>query len=322
MPIVNPSSYKCPVWLRNPHAATIIPSLVRKVRKPDYVRERIKTPDNDFLDLDWLQNEAKSLIIISHGLEGSSDRTYVRGLAEYANTGGFDVLAWNCRGCSGEMNKLPRFYHHGDSNDLASVVEHVNSNHKYDHIFLVGYSMGGSMTTKYLGEGRTLPDNVKAGIAVSTPFDLLGGAKKLDGPGMGFYRRRFLGKLKRKIELKQRTWPALFDPDSFNEIKSFRQFDTRYTAPLHGFTDADDFYTKASAGQHLVGIEVPFLILNAEDDPFLTENCFPFEIAQSKNNLHLEVPKKGGHVGFMTATGKPTWSETRSLDFIKSLIYN
>ena len=321
MPVVSKSSYSCPWWLRNAHAATIVPSLIRKVESPLYSRERIITPDQDFLDLDWLEKGNRELIIISHGLEGSSNRTYIRGLAQLALKRKIDVLAWNCRSCSGEMNNLPRFYHHGDSEDLSTVIEHVLVTRSHESIYLVGFSMGGSMTAKYLGEGRgtSISSHLKGGAAISTPFDLLGSAKKLDGPGMGFYRNRFLKKLGEKIELKSYKWPELFDTHGYKNVSSFRQFDNRYTAPLHGFADADEFYRTASAGQHLDGIRIPFLIINALNDPFLTPECFPYKVAESNPFVHLETPSMGGHVGFMSAKSKPTWSEMRLMNFFSSL---
>jgi len=297
--------------------------MIRKIDTLPYKRERLETPDNDFVDLDWIKtvnDNNNRLIIISHGLEGGSNRTYVKGLASLALENSWDILAWNCRSCSGEMNLKPRFYHHGDSTDLASVLSHVSKSSSYSEIVLVGYSMGGSMTTKYLGEGVfQIPTAVKCGIAISTPFDLKGSAAILDGPGMGFYRNRFLKKLGKKIFLKSQKWPEIISHEGFDKIKSFRDFDNRYTAPLHHFKDADDFYKTASANQYLEGITHPFLILNAQNDPFLTKECFPIKIAQKKSNINLDMPGKGGHVGFLQARNKYTWSEKRVFEFIQQI---
>jgi predicted alpha/beta-fold hydrolase len=320
LPLVNPSTYSCPIWLRNPHIATIIPGIVRKLELPSYTRERIVTPDQDFLDLDWRKTGSNNLVIISHGLEGSSNRTYVKGLVTLSINMGWDVLAWNCRSCSGEMNLRPRFYHHGDSTDLATVIDHVVATYNYSRIALVGYSMGGSMTARYLGAGtHTIPESIYGAISISTPFDLKGTAAKLDSGGMGFYRKRFLRKLGYKVSRKSELWPDLFDPESFDQIKTFKQFDNRYTAPLHGFDDANDFYRKSSADQHLAGIETPFLILNAQDDPFLTKDCFPIKLAETKSNLFLDIPKKGGHVGFMRGMKVPTWAELKIFEFLDQI---
>ena len=317
MPVIKNSTYSCPWWLHNPHLATIIPSLIRKVEFNGYIRERIDTPDEDFLDLDWVKANNDRLIIISHGLEGSSNRTYVKGLVKLAREKKWDVLAWNCRSCSGEINLKPRFYHHGDSVDLDYVIQHAKGLDQYSEIALVGYSMGGSMIGRYLGIGEhIIPKNIIAAVAISTPFDLQGSASKLDGPGMGFYRNRFLKKLGEKVITKSKIWPDLFDAEGFDEINTFRQFDDCYTAPLHGFRDAGDFYKQASAGQHLHGVKIPFLILNALDDPFLTEDCYPHELARRNHQLILDAPKKGGHVGFMTGKKSPTWSELRIFEFL------
>jgi len=190
--------YKSPWWLRNPHLGTVVPSLLRQVDL-SYDRERINTPDGDFMDIDWIKGGYKRLIVLSHGLEGSSGRTYMKGAAKLFSQNSWDVLAWNCRSCSGEMNLKPRFYHHGDSLDLSTVVDHIITENSYEQLFLAGFSMGGSIISKYLGEGKfKVPTNIVGGAAISTPFDLKGSAQKLDGKGMGFYRRRFLKKIRTK----------------------------------------------------------------------------------------------------------------------------
>ena len=202
MPLIKSSTYRAPFWLRNGHAATLYPSLFRKVREPGYKRERINTPDGDFLDLDWIRQDSRKLAIHSHGLEGSSSRPYMMGMATYFAGKGLDVLAWNCRSCSGEMNLNPILYHHGATQDIKLVVEHAAGN-SYDQIVLIGFSMGGSMTIKYLGEnGRSIPDAVAAGVAFSTPTDLGGSSSELEKSGNRIYMRRFIKKLAAKFELK------------------------------------------------------------------------------------------------------------------------
>lgn len=310
MPLI-PSTYKAPVYLFNAHLETVIPSVFRKVAGT-YQRERLELADGDFLDLDWMSRQQRKLVIISHGLEGSSERHYTKGMAVHFFKHGWDALAWNCRGCSGEINRLPRFYHHGATEDLAAVVDHALRKN-YNHIVLVGFSMGGSMTLKYLGE-QTRPREIKSAITYSVPCDLGSSASELDKPDKKFYLKRFLKKLEKKIRTKANQFPTLLTAQGFETITSFREFDTRYTAPLHGFADANDFYSRASCYPYLPNIQIPALIVNAENDPFLPRACYPTGLAQHHTHLHLEIPARGGHVGFSLA-GKTNWMETRALEF-------
>jgi uncharacterized protein len=311
------SSYKQPpFYLFNAHLETVVPSMFRKV-SGIYKRERIELGDGDFLDLDWMRNESDRLVIISHGLEGSSDRHYTKGMARYFFLRGWDALAWNCRSCSGEMNRLPRFYHHGATEDLEAVIHHARLK-KYKTIALVGFSMGGSMSLKYAGERMKLPEEIKSIVTFSVPCDLGSSARELDKPGKKFYLNRFLKKLEKKIKAKARQFPTIISAEGFEKITSFRAFDDRYTAPLHGFKDADDFYKKASASPHIPHIKVPTLIANALNDPFLPEACYPYEIATTNENIYLETPGRGGHVGFSLAGKKENWMEIRAFEFINT----
>jgi uncharacterized protein len=321
MPLIKNSSYQKPFYLFNGHWETIVPSMFRKVKGVIYERERIELSDGDFLDIDWLRNKSKKLVIISHGLEGSSERHYVKGMAKYFFQHGWDSLALNCRGCSGEINRLPRFYHHGATEDLGAVVRHAISLNQYETIALVGISMGGSQTLKYFGENAgKLPHVVKAGVVFSVPCDLGASAHELDSkPDKNFYLNRFLKKLGKKINEKSKIFPDLISYEGFGKIKSFREFDNRYTAPLHGFKDADDFYLRASSGNYISSIQLPTLIVNALNDPFLTKSCFPFSIAERHPMVSLETPAHGGHVGFSLGGKEENWMEVRALEFISKI---
>jgi uncharacterized protein len=316
MPLVETSSYSPPFYLFNRHLETIVPSTLRKVALPPYRRERYLTPDDDFLDLDWLRQGSRQLIIISHGLEGSSDRPYVKGMAKVFFERGWDVLAWNCRSCSGEMNKARRMYHHGATDDLAAVVAHVRGG--YEKIGLTGFSMGGSMTLKYLGEmGSELPAEVYRAAVFSVPCDLGSSARALSSWDNTLYRKRFMRKLYKKLEIKLAQQPHLpIDLSRFKEIRGFPDFDTCYTAPLHGFKDSSDFYSQASSGQFIPHIQIPTLLVNAQNDPMLPQSCFPVEVARNHPYVHLEMPRRGGHVGFSQGRNKPTWAEERAVAFI------
>lgn len=317
-----PSDYRAPRYLFNGHIQTIIPNSFRRVPDFAYQRERIDTPDGDFLDLDWLSKKGDRLVIISHGLEGNSDRVYVRGAAWHFHQHDWDVLAWNCRSCSGEMNRKPRFYHHGDTPDLSTVLHHAIAK-GYQQVLLLGYSMGGSMLLKYLGEqGDAAPEQVIGGIAFSVPCNLGSSAREIEKPGKKFYGERFLKKLREKIRAKSEQFPESLSAEGIDAIKEFKTFDNRYTAPLHGFADADDFYTQASCGPWLEKISRPTLLVNALNDPFLPEPCYPWDVADQNPHLFFEVPRTGGHVGFTLRGNKTSWMDIRALAFAEKLVKN
>jgi predicted alpha/beta-fold hydrolase len=319
MPIIARSSYPTPpVYLRNGHLQTILPAVLRKIEIA-YERERITLSDGDFLDLDWLDNQSKHLVVLSHGLEGNSDRQYVKGMAEAFQEQGWDVLAWNCRSCSGEMNRALRLYNHGDVNDIEEVMNHVLKTKKYEKIALIGFSMGGSITLKYMGvHGKALPDPIVAGIAFSSPCDLKDSIRILEAPSNWLYKRKFMRNLKAKILKKAEQFPDQIDTSKFNEIKEWRDFDEHFSAPINGYDSPEDFYYRASAKNFMYGIKRPALLVNAQNDPILTPACSPKDICKDHPFLYLETPKYGGHVGFGVKGQKYAWSETRALEFVNN----
>lgn len=317
MPLLH-SSYRHPFYLFNGHLETIVPSILRKVEGV-YQRERIELPDGDFLDLDWMKSGRNNLVIITHGLEGNSERHYSKGMARYFYRQGWDALAWNCRGCSGEINRLPRFYHHGATEDLAAVIDHAIKR-GYENITLVGFSMGGSMSLKFLGERSIHPKAVKNAIAFSVPCNLGDSARQLDQPEKKFYLQRFLKKLEVKIRAKAQLFPNLISAENFHQIKSFREFDNVYTAPLHGFADAEDFYQKASCNPFITQIPIPTLIVNALNDPFLPTSCYPVELVKDHPWVYLETPERGGHVGFSLQGQSINWMEQRAFSFATQVL--
>jgi len=320
MPLIEKSDYKAPFHYRNGHVSTILPSLLKNEKVDDYERERIELTDGDFLDLDWIKtDDSKKLVIISHGLEGSSKRHYVLSCARYFHNKGWNVLAWNCRSCSEEMNRLPRLYHHGATDDLGAVIDHA-INLGYQRISLIGYSMGGSMSLKYLGEaGDSISSKIIGAAVFSVPCNLGNSAEMLVKSRNRIYKQRFLKKLKRKIIKKAKQFPDEIDITGIKQLKTFEEFDSRYTAPLHGFRDRDDFYSKATCDQYIPKIKVPSLIVNALNDPLLGESCYPFELTKDHKNVFLETPKRGGHVGFPIGRNKHSWSEIRAFEFLEGL---
>ena len=320
------SQYCPPFPLGNGHVQTIYPVLFRKAPFLVYTRERITTPDNDFLDLDWSRLDGSTLdgstkagqrlAIISHGLEGNTTRNYVRGMVRAVNDGGWDCLAWNYRSCSGEPNRQLRSYHNGATDDLALVIDHAKKKGKYQEIALVGFSLGGNLTLVHLG--RDLVDPlVKKAVVFSVPCDLAASARALERPSNAFYMKRFLVMLHQKIKEKMAIMPHALDDRGYEKIKTFREFDDRYTAPIHGFKDARDYWEKCSSRKFIPHIKVPCLIINALNDPFLPLECFPVAEANATPNITLKMPKSGGHVGFVSFNKRDLyWSEQQTISFL------
>jgi predicted alpha/beta-fold hydrolase len=315
MPLLPSSTYKPPWGLANGHLQTILPVLLRRVPPITLERERIATHDGDFLDLDWnREHRSDSLVIITHGLEGNSANASVQGMAGAFHRAGWDTLAWNLRGCSGELNHLLRTYHSGAWEDLQCVIEHAAG--EYRHIALIGFSIGGNLTLKYLGEhGSAIHPGIMGAVAFSVPCDLASSALALESRINSIYMNHFLRDLRRKIREKAATFPEGISTEWLDRIRTFREFDGAYTAPLNGFLSADDYWAKASSKPSLAGITVPTLLINGLNDPFLGPECFPREEAEANPHLHLELPESGGHLGFITR-GEEYWSETRAVAFL------
>ncbi len=322
MPLIAPSDYRAPFLLGNGHLQTVYPSLFRRVKWVPYRRERMDTPDGDFLDLDWLSVGAARVAILSHGLEGNTQRAYMRGMARALNRAGWDVLAWNFRGCSGEPNRLLKSYHSGKSEDLHTVIEHVLRPKRYHSVALVGFSMGGNITLKYLGErGEGLAPEIQGAVTFSVPCDLASASEELARPGNQIYMRRFLKMLRQKIRDKMTLFPGQIDDDEFVHIRNFRDFDERYTAPLNGFAGAEDYWEKCSSRPFLPNIRIPALLVNARNDPFLSPRCYPEDIARENPCLYVEMPVSGGHVGFVQWNREGIyWSEQRAVQFLEEFM--
>ena len=282
-------------------------------------RERIGTPDDDFLDLDATDTGASRVVILSHGLEGSSRQTYIQGMARALVKRGWDVVALNCRGCGGEPNRQLRFYHSGATDDLGTVVDHVLANGRWEQLAMVGFSLGGNMTLKYLGEqGDAVDSRIKASVALSVPFDLAGSSVRLAAWSNRVYMRRFMRTLRAKVREKATRFPGRIDLTGLDAARTFADFDGGVTAPLHGFTSARDYWARAASRPYLPRITVPTLLVNAQDDPFLSPGCFPGKEAAASDVFHFEAPRFGGHVGFVTFGREDEyWSEARAAAFLE-----
>ena len=322
MPVVNHSSYNSPIWLRNGHLQTIWPVLFRNPPLPSLWRERLETPDGDFIDIDHIPAcagiRSGRVAILSHGLEGNSTRRYMLGMAEALNRRGWDVVARNFRGCSGEMNHTLQLYHGGETNDLHLVVQYCISL-GYGSIVLVGFSMGGNQTLKYLGErDRAIPSQVSAAVAVSVPCDMEGAAEVLSLPFPGSVHGLFSADAAGgRIEEKHSRFP---DRNRYRRARPHpyvQRIRRSLYRPLHGFDSARHYWRESGCLRFLEHIDVPFLLINASDDPFLSPDCYPSRIAEANAAMTLEMPPWGGHVGFVTPGQELYWSEKRAADFLE-----
>ncbi len=312
------AEYRPPALLSGGHLLTIYPSLFRKIEDVAYWRQRIDTPDDDFLDLDWATVQSDRLVIISHGLEGNSGRPYVRGMVRAVNRAGADALAWNFRSCGGEMNRQLRFYHSGAWDDLETVILHAVSLKRYKRIDLVGFSMGGNQILLYLALRKSkIPPELLSAMVFSVPVDLAASARQLARPVNKIYMRRFMRHLRGKIRQKAERFPGRLDIEKLNRIRTFLDFDDRYTAPIHGFKDARDYWSRCSSRSQIPKIEHPTCLVNALDDPFLTPSCYPHDQAEKNPNFVLLTPRHGGHVGFVAFNReKLYWSERLAIKLL------
>lgn len=319
MPIIPASRYRPPCLFSNGHLQTIYPSVMRRLDHGFYERERIETSDDDFLDIDWARAGNDRVAVLSHGLEGNSRRPYMVGMAAMLNQHGWDAVAWNYRTCSEEMNRQLRMYHNGATDDLDTVVKQVLSTGAYTSMALVGFSLGGNLTLVYLGSlAPTLDARIQKAVVFSAPCDLRASAIELAKPVNRLYMKQFLDSLHEKIRRKQALLPGRINDDDFQRIRNFKDFDDRYTAPIHGFRDAEDYWSKCSSGQFLPMITIPTLIVNAGDDPFLADGCYPVQEASRSKYVYLETPASGGHVGFVQFNKNHRyWSEERAVEFLQ-----
>jgi predicted alpha/beta-fold hydrolase len=305
-------TFVAPRWLAGRHAQTVFAALVRLPFKLPLTRERWELPDGDFLDIDRMAAPRPDapVVVVCHGLEGSSKAGYVRGLLRELLSHGLGAVAINFRGCSGELNRLPRFYHSGETGDLAYVVDKLRAEQPGRALGLAGFSLGGNVVTKYLGErGDAVAAEVRAGAVVSVPFDLSQCCRALDGPGLmaWVYRARFLKRLRAKIAAKARSVSGV-DVAAADGARNLREFDDRVTAPLHGFVSAEDYYTRSSSGPLLPAVRRPLYILAADDDPFIPSAAIPRAAAAANPLVTLDVFAGGGHVAFVHG---PPWSPIR-----------
>jgi predicted alpha/beta-fold hydrolase len=310
--------YRAPWWLPGGHAQTVYASLCAPRPKVAYRRERWEAPDDDFIDLDWVEGRADApLVALFHGLEGSSRSHYAVALMAGVRDAGWRGVVVHFRGCGGEPNRLPRAYHSGDAAEIDWIARRLRNRHAQGPFFAAGVSLGGNALLKWLGEsGADAQATVSRAAVVSAPLDLMAAGDAL-GRGLNlFYARHFLSTLKPKALAKLAANPGLYDAARVRESRTLREFDDCVTAPLHGFRDTDDYWTRASSKPVLSGIRVPTLVLNARNDPFLPHGALPApnDVAPA---VTLEQPEEGGHTGFVSGAfpGNLGWLPRRLLRF-------
>lgn len=317
-------------WCRGPHLQTVWRRLYGEIPTVTLRRERWETPDDDFLDLDFFDPgpekgaaEPIPTVLCLHGLEGSSRAKYILGMLREAHRLGWRGVALNFRSCSGEMNRQRRFYHSGETTDLDWVVRQLIVRLPGSPLFVIGFSLGGNVLLKWLGEqGTKAPDAVRAGAAISVPFDLAEAARNIDRGFSRIYGKVFLRTLKEKAMIKERQYPGLVDPARVRRIASFAEFDDQVTAPIHGFRDGLDYWTSTSSKKFLDAIRRPVLLINAQDDPFLPRECLPLRIIEQSKWLTADFPSSGGHTGFVVGSWPwraQYWTEVRTFSFLSSI---
>lgn len=316
MPLIENTTYKAEgFWRKNSHISTILGTRYKKYPVPNYTREKIITDDGDFLNLDWrFQLNKKKLVILFHGLEGDSKRTYLNSCSDYFYDKGFNILAWNHRGCGGEINNTLRLYHHGVIDDVDRIISKA-VDEKYEEIYLIGYSMGGALIVNYLG-AYDVPNQVKAASVFSIPISLKSCSDTLKVFPNTIYLNNFRKTLIPKFEEKAKQFPGKLNEEMIPKIKSFDEIDEYFTAPLHGYESKEDYYYKASPATVLDNVKIPTLIVNALNDPFLGEECYPKERFKQYSHIYFEVPKHGGHCAFPLKNNPFSWCEIRAFEFL------
>lgn len=305
--------------LRNPHIHTIYARFARESVNFNVQHETIDLPDGDVLETGWVRNNSKKLIILVHGLEGRADAPYMRSTGKVFHSFGWDVLTWSFRGCGLKPNKQLRSYNSGYTGDLSHLIE-MNKDH-YSEIVLVGFSIGGNLCLKYLGEAPdNVPASIKGAVAISSPIDLGHTADELKRGVNKIYLAYFLKSFSEKLIIKRRLYPDAFGPDFFKGIRDFEDYDGRFTAPWFNYRSAREYWEDASCERFLHKIRKPTLFLTAQDDTFFRGANLPKDAARQNEYLHIEAVARGGHVGFFKGLrASSSWMELRALSFLESI---
>lgn len=307
-------------WLNSAHLQTIFPVTLRRKIKLNPSRERLELPDGDYLDIDWVGDNEDDIVLVLHGLAGSIDSPYARGLLLSLRNSGCKAALMHFRGCSGEINRLPRSYHAGETDDLDYVMATLKNRYPRARLSAVGFSLGGNVLLKWLGENNDHP-LINAAVAVSVPFDLKNVVNRLQTGFSKIYQWHLLNQLKNEVLRKKQLLAPWVKVEEIHKIKNFQAFDELITAPLYGFNNADDYYCSSSCKPFLKNINVPTLIIHAVDDPFMSPDCLPASEELSEK-ITFELYPSGGHVGFISAAklAAPSyWLEQRIPSYLSSV---
>ncbi len=309
-------------WLSNAHLQTIWPVLARRQTKVLTRLERLELPDGDFIDLAWAGADEGPLVLVLHGIAGCLDSPYAQGILHTITKRKWRGLFMHFRGCSGSPNRLARFYHSGETGDFNYLIAEIRRREPYTLLAAIGYSLGGNVLLKWLGENSS-QNPLSAAVAVSVPFELNKAAGRLNKGFSRLYQWWLLRELKELIKLKFQRTPSPIDLGDISKLNSFLEFDDKITAPLHGFLNRNDYYHRASSRRHLKSIHVPTLILQAMDDPFISPDANP-NLGELSSQVTLELHENGGHVGFIAGNfpWEPIyWLEDRIAEFLDSYLH-
>ncbi len=310
-------SFRAAWWLRSPHLQTLWPVFARRKAPLALRRERWELSDGDFLDVDWTGSGEGPIVAVLHGLEGSVESHYARGMMAAICSRGWRGALMHFRGCSGEPNRMARSYHSGETGDLDAFVAKIRSEHPGTKLAVVGYSLGGNVLLKWLGEAAQARP-VDCAVAVSVPFELAKTADRLERGFSRVYHWWLMRSLRASAVQKARLGRIHYDLDELSRLRTFRAYDDRVTAPLHGFAGVDDYYARSSSRQYLTGIATPTLIVHALDDPFMTPDAAPGQDELSPN-VEFDLTHRGGHVGFVSGAfpWRPKyWLEERIPEYL------
>ena len=306
-----------PWWLRNRHVQTIVPNTFRRPTKLALRRETVELPDGDFVHADWTSRREGPIVVLLHGLEGNINSPYASGMLQALHASGCRAVLLHFRGCSGVPNRLPRAYHSGDTEHLQVVLDLVHAREPREAIAAVGFSLGGNALLKWLGESGD-STRLRAAVAISVPFDLGECARAMDAGFSKVYQFRLMRRLKNSVRRKLAAGVAGFSPPPFDHLQTFTEFDDAFTAPLHGYADANDYYARCSSRQFLPGIRTPTLIVHAVDDPFMSPGVVP-AASELSACTRFELAAHGGHTGFVDGIGRAgwrVWTERRVPQFL------
>lgn len=322
MDVLNAHPFVPPVWLRNPHCQTVGARYLRRITLPEMKTENWETPDDDVVQVhSRILDPEAPIVLILHGLEGSVESTYMIGLIRQLDRISWNAIAMDFRSCGGTMNRAKRLYHSGETTDAAFMVQRISEVYPDNPIYMTGYSLGGNVIGKWLGDlGDAVPENVKGAAICSAPYDLVASGKHMDSTLSRLYVLHFLRMLIPKAVEKEAQYPGSLDLEKIKKSRTFADFDTHATAALHGFEDSHDYYTKVSCGKVLHNIRRPTMLLSASDDPFNPGDTQPCDIAEQSPWLYPQFMSHGGHVGFIRREGRfgvGYWAEEQITRFFQ-----